>query len=94
MYGLLIILTFLPCIKYAKRKLWYKFQLQILTETSLIKILSISSTYNKSTRNLSKWVVKYSKCLHRPTYEACNLSSKNQPQHMHITRDTNKTLIS
>jgi hypothetical protein len=54
MYGLLIILTFLLWITYAKRKLWYKLQLQIQTETSLIKNLSISSTYNKSTRNLSK----------------------------------------
>jgi hypothetical protein len=54
MYGLLIILKFLLWITYAKRKLWYKFQLQILTETSLIKNLSISPAYNKSTRNLSK----------------------------------------
>jgi hypothetical protein len=50
MYGLLIILKFLLWITYAKRKLWYKFRLQILTKTSLIKNLSISSTYNKSTR--------------------------------------------
>jgi hypothetical protein len=37
-YGLLLILTFLLWITHAKRKLWYQFQIQILTETSLIKI--------------------------------------------------------
>jgi hypothetical protein len=35
-YSLLLILTLLLLITHAKRKLWYRFQVQILKETSLI----------------------------------------------------------
>jgi cobalamin biosynthesis protein CobD/CbiB len=52
-YGLLLILKFLLWITHAKRKLWYKFQIQILTKTSLIKIQAFHQHITKVLEFLS-----------------------------------------